>query len=83
MGIKGQTYTFVHGNIWVLDIDASDTVIGAALSQVKNWSKHVIVYASKSLSVTKHNYCIFKRCRHRACAKLGVRRKEETTQAPV
>ena len=42
---------------WILDTDASDLGIGAALSQIQNGEERVIAYASRALSKTQKPYC--------------------------
>ena len=47
------------GRAFILDTDASDTGIGAVLSQVDdNGAEQVVAYASKSLSRAERNYCV-------------------------
>ena len=44
---------------FVIDTNASDTGIGAVLSQVDaERVKHVVAYASHILTKTKRNYCV-------------------------
>jgi len=43
---------------FLLDTDACDVSIGAVLSQVQEGVKHVITYASRSLSKPERNYCV-------------------------
>jgi len=42
----------------ILDTDASDTTIGAVLSQVQDGVEKVIAYASRSLDKRECNYCV-------------------------
>ena len=47
------------GRAFILDTDASDTRIGAVLSQVDdNGAEQVVAYASKSLSRAERHYCV-------------------------
>ena len=46
---------------FILDTDASDTGIGAVLSQVQNGIEKVIAYASKTLSKPEKRYCVTRR----------------------
>ena len=46
---------------FVLDTDASDTGIGAVLSQMQDGVERVIAYASKTLSKTQRKYCTTKK----------------------
>ena len=48
----------VPGAPYILDTDASNTGIGAVLSQVIDGVEHVLGYASRSLSKTERNYCV-------------------------
>ena len=46
---------------FVIDTDASDTAIGAVLSQIQNGEEKVIGYGSKTLSKEERNYCVTRR----------------------
>ena len=46
---------------FILDTDASDTSIGAALSQIQEGVEVPLAFASNSLSKTQRNYCTTKR----------------------
>jgi hypothetical protein len=46
---------------FILDTDASDTAVGAVLSQEQDGVERVIAYASKSLSREQRNYCVTRR----------------------
>ena len=46
---------------FILDTDASDTAIGAVLSQRQNGQEKVIGYGSKALSKEERNYCVTRR----------------------
>lgn len=43
---------------FILDTDASQNAIGAALSQIQNGQERVVAYASKVLSKTERRYCV-------------------------
>ena len=47
--------------LFILDFDASNTGIGAVLSQFQDGDEKVISYASKILSRTQQNYCVTRR----------------------
>jgi len=42
---------------YILDTDASDTIVGAVLSQVRNGREVVVTYYTKSMSAPEKNYC--------------------------
>lgn len=46
---------------YILDTDASDTTVGAALSQKQNRVVKALAYGSRLLSDTEKNYCITRR----------------------
>jgi transposase InsO family protein len=46
---------------FILDTDASDSAVGAVLSQEQDGVERVIAYASKSLSREQRNYCVTRR----------------------
>ena len=46
------------GDEFVLDTDASDSAIGAVLSQRQDGVERVVAYASKSLCKREQNYCV-------------------------
>ena len=46
---------------FILDTDASDTGIGAVLSQVKDGTERVVSFASKSLTKAERRYCVTRR----------------------
>ena len=48
----------VHGERFILDTDASNTAVGAVLSQVQEGKEKVITYMSKSLSKPEESYCV-------------------------
>lgn len=43
---------------FILDTDASQNAIGAALSQIQNGQERVVAYASKVFSKTERRYCV-------------------------
>lgn len=43
---------------FILDTDASQNAIGAALSQIQNGQERVVAYASKVVSKTERRYCV-------------------------
>ena len=43
---------------FILDTDASGTMIGCVLSQVQDGKEKVIAYESQTLSRTERNYCV-------------------------
>ena len=51
----------IDGLPYIVDTDASNTAIGAVLSQVQNGEERVIQYASATLSQSQRNYCTTKR----------------------
>ena len=53
-------YPLDEGNM-LLDTDASDTGIGAVLSQVQHGRERVLAYGSRKLSKTEQNYCTTRR----------------------
>ena len=46
---------------YIVDTDASNTGLGAVLSQVQNGEERVIAYYSKTLSKPERNYCVTRR----------------------
>lgn len=46
---------------FVLDTDASDTAIGAVLSQRQDGVERVLVFGSRRLSSVERNYCVTRR----------------------
>jgi len=50
--------TPIDGGNYVLDTDASDSAIGAVLSQIQNGQEKVISYASRTMSKSEKNYCV-------------------------
>ena len=46
---------------FVLDIDASNTALGAVFQQEQNGQLRVIAYASRALSDAERRYCITRR----------------------
>ena len=43
---------------FILDTDASNSAIGAVLSQIQNGKEVVLAYGSRSLSNSERNYCV-------------------------
>jgi transposase InsO family protein len=43
---------------FILDTDASNTGLGAVLSQIQNGVEHVIAYASRKLTKSEKRYCV-------------------------
>ena len=48
----------ISGGKFILDTDASNSAIGAVLSQIQNGVEKVIAYASNKLTKTQKSYCI-------------------------
>ena len=46
---------------FILDTDASDTAIGAVLSQMQGGQEKVTAYASRTLSKSERKYCVTKK----------------------
>ncbi|XP_062374552.1 uncharacterized protein LOC134062534 isoform X1 [Sardina pilchardus] len=53
-------YPLDEGNM-ILDTDASDTGVGAVLSQLQQGRERVLAYGSRKLSKTEQNYCTTRR----------------------
>ena len=49
------------GGVFILDTDASNTGLGAVLSQMQDGLERVLGYFSRSLSKTERNYCVTRR----------------------
>lgn len=47
-----------EGGKFILDTDASNTGIGAVLSQIQNGTERVIAYASRKLTKSERRYCV-------------------------
>ena len=60
--ISAPILAFPHaeGNL-VLDTDASDTGLGAVLSQEQGGQERVLAYGSRTLSKAERNYCVTRR----------------------
>ena len=46
------------GSKFILDTDASDSAVGAVLSQIQDKKEKVIAYMSKTMNVHERAYCI-------------------------
>ena len=65
---------------WIVDTDASDTGLGAVLSQVQNKKERVIMFGSRSLSKPERNYCVTQR---QLLAVVFAIRKIQTISQPA
>jgi hypothetical protein len=56
--LEGLSFKFIPGKTFILDTDASQTAIGAVLSQEFDGKEQVIAYMSKALNKAKQSYCV-------------------------